>query len=256
MSKAVNALKRATRYLKLFGSGTGLKVFAAENTSRQAREVCVMHPQVRHPITLRTRTSDIDTYDQVLYSGEYDVPGFGDVTTIVDAGANIGLASMFFAHKFPNARIIALEPESSNFELMSRNLNAYPNVTCLKKALWSQSGSVTVFDPGDGAWGFRTESEGAGDTMGKVIGTVECISLPDLLDEFDIDKLDVLKIDIEGSEKEVFDTSSEWIDRVDVIVAELHDRFKRGCSRAFYNATAGFARETHKGENIFTFRNP
>jgi FkbM family methyltransferase len=256
MIEPVTELRKAKRYLRLFGSRMGLKVLAAENSSRSTREVSVTHPSVRHPFILRTRSSDIDTYDQVIYGREYDMPGFGNVSTIVDAGANIGLASVFFAHKFPNARIIALEPESSNFDLLSRNLRAYPNVTCLKKALWNQSGSITVFDPGDGHWGFRTDGDGEPDeTLGKAVGKVDCISLPDLLDQFGIAKLDVLKIDIEGSEKEVFDASANWIDRVDVIVAELHDRFKRGCSRAFYNATAGFAREVHKGENIYAFRN-
>jgi FkbM family methyltransferase len=163
--------------------------------------------------------------------------------------ANIGLASLYFAEKFPEARIIALEPEESNFDLLRRNLAGRANVVCLNMALWSQSGTVTVFDPGDGNWGFRTASESATDT-GWVIGTVDCVTVGDLMREHAIDRVDLLKIDIEGAEKEVFLSAAGWIDRVDAIAIELHDRFKRGCAKAFYDATQSFRHEAHKGESI------
>jgi hypothetical protein len=61
-------------------------------------------------------------------------------------------------------------------------------------------------------------------------------------------------MDIEGSEKEIFEVPAPWIDQVNVIAIELHDRFKRGCSLAFYSATLGFRREFHRGESIFVAR--
>jgi hypothetical protein len=54
--------------------------------------------------------------------------------------------------------------------------------------------------------------------------------------EYTIDKIDVLKIDIEGSEKEVFENSSQWINLVNVFFIELHDRMKDGCAKSFFNA--------------------
>jgi hypothetical protein len=80
------------------------------------------------------------------------------------------------------------------------------------------------------------------------------ISVADLMRSFDLDHIDVLKLDIEGSEKEVFEDSAEWIDRVSAIAIELHDRFKSGCSRAFYAATTGFAHEVTRDEDTFVRR--
>jgi hypothetical protein len=86
------------------------------------------------------------------------------------------------------------------------------------------------------------------------LGSVPCVGVEELLEELGTDRLDLLKIDIEGGEVEVFDAARSWIDRVDVLVAELHDRLRRGCSRAFYTATAGFPHETYRGENVFVWR--
>jgi FkbM family methyltransferase len=247
-------LRRVKRYLKALGSVRGLTVLAHEARTSATHEVSLRDPFLQHPVVLRTRSSDIETFGKVITEREYELQELSFASTIVDAGANIGLASIYFAAKFPNARILALEPESTNFELLTRNVAAYPNVTCLKKALWSESGTVTIFDPGDGSWGFRTARDEHSE--GRVIGSVECINITDLMVEFGLDHIDLLKIDIEGSEREVFNASKDWIDRVDVVVAELHDRFKRGCSQAFFNATADFAHEVRKGENIFMFRSP
>jgi len=60
---------------------------------------------------------------------------------------------------------------------------------------------------------------------------------------FSIDYIDLLKIDIEGSEKEVFE-ACDWQDRLDSIVIELHDRFKPGCSQVVNRALQGFSRTT------------
>jgi FkbM family methyltransferase len=246
-------LRKVKRYVANLGSRSGLSALAWEARSAAMHEVSVKHPSLSHPVTLRTRSSDIDTFAKVIAEGEYDLPPRENVRTIIDAGANIGLATLFFAERFPAARIFALEPESSNFALLLRNVASRPNVTCLKKALWAQSGLIDVYDPGDGNWGFRTG--GQGEPVGKLVDTVDCISVADLMKTYELPRIDVLKIDIEGSEKEVFEAADTWIDKVDLIVVELHDRFKRGCSRAFYNATVAFTHELHRGENIFVFRN-
>jgi FkbM family methyltransferase len=162
---------------------------------------------------------------------------------------------VFFSERFPAAHIIALEPEQSNFDLLRRNVANRRNVTCLKKALWSESGMVTVLDPGQGHWAFRThDGNEPRSSRERVIGRVACVTVTDLMRSYGVDRIDLLKIDIEGAEKEVFESSAPWIDHVDAIAIELHDRFKRGCAKAFYDATAGFDREVHRGENVFVLR--
>lgn len=83
---------------------------------------------------------------------------------IVDAGANIGLTSVFYSNKYPRAKIFAIEPEPSNFELLKKNTASYTNVVRIQAALLRENEPVGFFDPGAGFWGFRTaesESESA-----------------------------------------------------------------------------------------------
>ncbi|GHT40273.1 hypothetical protein FACS189443_0370 [Planctomycetales bacterium] len=60
------------------------------------------------------------------------------------------------------------------------------------------------------------------------------------MQDYNIKNIDVLKIDVEGSEKEIFENSDEWIDFVNVFLIELHDRIKPGCAKAFFNAINRF----------------
>ncbi len=71
-----------------------------------------------------------------------------------------------------------------------------------------------------------------------------------IMSEYGLEKIDLLKIDIEGAEKEVFSETSNWIGLVDSIVVELHERLRGGCNRSFYRGSEGFALEWMQGENI------
>jgi hypothetical protein len=75
------------------------------------------------------------------------------------------------------------------------------------------------------------------------------VTVDALMDSRGLDAIDVLEIDIEGAEKEVFTDASAWIDRVGVLMVELHERMKTGCNRAVYAATGGFATEWVQGPN-------
>lgn len=74
------------------------------------------------------------------------------------------------------------------------------------------------------------------------------------MDEYDLDFIDILKMDIEGSEKNVFENAKDWIDKVGMITVELHDRICMGCSRAFYLASREFTRYEMNGEKINAYR--
>ncbi|WP_169743374.1 FkbM family methyltransferase [Knoellia sinensis] len=172
---------------------------------------------------------------------------------IVDAGANTGLASVYFAERFPDARIIAIEPDDGNFEILERNTQRYgQRIIRVRAALWSTTGVVDLVDPGSGAWAMRVRSAAEDQAIdGKV---VSAITLSDLIREFDIDRISILKVDIEGGESEVFRNPSAWIERVDSIVIELHDRFVPDCSAIFHRATTAFSLRAVKGEDTFVAR--
>jgi FkbM family methyltransferase len=228
----------------------GLLAISAYRLFGHPKEVAIRPPYIRNPVHLRLKTSDEATYVQILLWGQYafDLPFSPRV--IVDAGANVGMASIFFAHKYPGAKIIAMEAEASNFDVLARNVRPYPAIIPIHAALWSRDGEIGVCeaDPASGVsgnWAFVTR-EGPG-------VKVRAMTMPTLMKELQIQAVDLAKIDIEGAEKEVFE-AGDWIKSVRCLMIELHDRFRPGCSEAVNSAAEGFSR-LQRGETTLYLRN-
>src|SRR5262245_15773023 len=67
------------------------------------------------PVTLRTHTSDLLVFEQVLYREEYaPLKGLGEPRLILDCGANVGYTSVYLLNHYPHARLIAIEPDAGN----------------------------------------------------------------------------------------------------------------------------------------------
>jgi len=196
------------------------------------------------PISMRMGTADVETYFQVMLNQEYDFHYPREPKVIVDAGAHIGLSALWFAQRFPDARIFTLELERSNFELLRSNTARHPNIHPLHAAIWPTSGSVAIADATAATWAFNAEP-GTG---------VTALSVPDVMARFDIDRIDLLKLDVEGAERGLLRDSAAWIDHVDMLVAELHDRLVPGCTRALMAATTNFTYEEWRAENILVAR--
>ena len=196
-----------------------------------------VHPSgIQHPVHLRVRTTDPSTYSEILRRGEYDFDLPISPKTIVDAGANIGMASIFFAHKYPSARIAAVEAEPSNFAMLAENVRPYPAIVPIHAALWNRDGEISVCEP--------TSETGAAGKSAFITREgpglrVRAITLPTLLSSLNLQTVDLLKVDIEGAEKEVFEDCT-WMDKVGCLMIELHDRLKAGCSASVASATKGF----------------
>jgi len=210
--------------------------------------VCVPIKPLGRRVRLRLNESDLACVEKVFLQQEYDYPYPIVPKVIVDVGANIGMATLFFAAKYPDARIIALEPEKSNFCLMQENCSSLPNVTLVNAALWSECRQLQVADIGASKWAFSfVPSSGTG------VDSVCGISMVDLLRDYDLKHIDILKMDVEGAERGIFTSdASRWLDKVGMIAIELHDRFFPGCARSFYQALQGheFAQGVH-GEVVF-----
>ncbi len=192
-------------------------------------------PSLGHPIFLRAGTSDVLVFIQIFIDGELDFSMPEEPSSIVDAGANIGLASLYFAQRFPKAKIVALEVDQSNFELLTKNTKGYANITCVRKALWSRQAQLNILNPTDEPWAFRVGE------VARADGTsIAALGVDDLVGQFDGKRIDLLKVDIEGAEKEVFQNGmGTWIDRIGVIAVELHDNIMPGCSKALNEGLAG-----------------
>src|SRR5438876_5565546 len=214
--------------------------------------VSVKPPGCEHAIALRTGTTDIATFEQVFIAREYDLPLHSrDPKFIIDGGANVGCASVFFAQRYPNASIYAIEPENSNYEVLTRNAKHYKNITPIEAAVWNEDTFVEIANPLDEKWSFRVQNSSRNSST-----RIRAVTVSSLMAEAGFDRVDILKLDIEGAEIELLDAKcKEWIDRVDVIVIELHDWIRPGCTASLLKATE----ECHyvqfrKGENTVLIR--
>lgn len=235
---------------RLFGY-EGLLLVSKARLLQRPVEIVTTIAGAKHPIHLRLRTSDVSVLHQVFLINEYERELSRPPRTIVDAGANIGLTAVFYANQYPDAEIIAIEPESSNFALLEKNAAAYPNITCVHAALWDEEKELAVVDPGLGHYGFQTAAVA---TATRPRESVTGVTIPQLMRRYSLSSIDLLKLDIEGAEKEVFEASAPWIDKIGVVVVEMHDRYRTGCSRSTYIATKDFDVEIQNGETVFLLR--
>lgn len=138
---------------------------------------------------------------------------------IIDCGSNIGLAVIYLKKRYPNAEIIAFEPDKGNFELLEKNVlkNSWDKIKIYNKAIWKSEGILS----------FKTEG-----TLGSKIDQtatdentvqVPSVRLKDLL----IRKVDFLKIDIEGAEYEVLKDCADSLSEVENLFIEFHGHFER-----------------------------
>src|SRR5215831_9653168 len=195
---------------------------------------------IAHPLWLREGTSDEDVVLEVFVRNEYRLQLPRSPCTIVDAGANIGCSAVFFAHKYPRARILAVEPEASNYSILRKNIRPYPNIRGVQAALWTADEVLEVVDPGLGHWGIQVQLPNA--ATQRVIGTVQGLSLPRLMSRHKIRFIDLLKMDIEGSEHLLFASRLPWLSLVGSLVMEIHPTLNAGCNNtdAIESALAGY----------------
>lgn len=177
----------------------------------------------------------------------------GQLSVIVDMGSNIGASAVFFCERYSGAKLICVEPDQANGDLLLKNM-AGLNHVLFRGAISSQRGKVALLDPGNGDWGFRT---GAPRSGAAVVAEVDTETVQGLLERWGDGGVPVVaKIDIEGGEADLFSGNCSWMDRFPCIVIELHDWMLpgQGTSRNFLKQVA--AREldfVHRGENIFLF---
>jgi FkbM family methyltransferase len=137
---------------------------------------------------------------------------------ILDCGANIGMATLYFKKTYPNARIIAYEPDKKTFEVLQNNatFNKLTNVSLNEKAIWINNNGVTFDDTNN-----LTSKIG---TQNKATKLIQSQRLFDILTA-EV-KVDFLKLDIEGAELAVIEDCKELLYKVDKMFIEYHSNPK------------------------------
>ena len=205
------------------------------------------------PFAFRPGTSDEPVINSIFKFQEYLSPiqNF-QPKLILDCGGNIGAAAVYFANVYTNAQIYSVEPEKNNFELLKYNSQFYKNIQPVNSALWDKETFIKVEDRGYGEWGFMTFETTEDDPAAMKTTTIS-----KLLKDSGLNEIDLLKVDIEGAEKEVFGAPDvdEWLSKVKILAIELHDRMKRGCSYEFFKAISKYHWFfAFRGENLIFIR--
>lgn len=240
--RRVRFLYRRVRFLRRVGLRHGVPVLLALRSKRPSSGVRV--PGVRTPVYIRTKTIDPITFETIFIQEQYDLklPELRP-KLIIDGGANVGYATLYFALRYPEAKIVAVEPEEGNYDLLVRNTSSCPNVIPVRAALWHTQTVLEIADSEAETNAYQVREPGRSSRR-----AVRAVTVPELVDLADAEHVDLLKLDIEGAEKELFAEGYEgWLGRVGVIVIELHDWLRPGSGQPFRRAASryGFKRRQH-----------
>lgn len=206
-------------------------------------------------ILLRNDPYDTQIFTQIFIRDELNIQLDEAPDVIIDGGANIGLATLYLKTRYPDATVIAIEPERSNFELLVENTRGYNDVFCLNNGIWNRNCRLRIVDNGDGNASFTTTELGDDETATEVI---DAITISDVISRFHLDRLNLVKLDIEGSEKAVFEANhEEWLSKTDHVIVEIHPHLHPDCEMT---VTSAFARDfvaTRSGEySVFSRKRP
>jgi FkbM family methyltransferase len=204
------------------------------------------------PLKCRAGSSDIDVFRQIYVHREYRcLDHIAEPGLIVDCGANVGFSAVYFLTRYPNARLIAIEPDAGNHAQLVENLKPFANRTeAILAAVWPSAKELVFTDFRDGReWSRSVREPVPGET-----GTVPAIDIPAILARSGADRIPLLKIDIEGAEAPLFaENSDAWLGKVDNLVVELHDE---NCIRIFREAIAPFGFEVTECEELTVCTKP
>jgi FkbM family methyltransferase len=265
-------LRDLMRLVQSFGIRRGAlaySTFAAERLfprtdARRLRAIEL--PGVSKPLWIRAGTSDWQVMTQIYVDREYDTSLWpvqdealavryeailrdGGVPVIVDCGANVGLSAAWYAEKFPRARIYAVEPEADNFAILSRNAALFGAIVPIRAAVSDHKTRMSLHNETDAPWAWATKEDAAS-------GEVDTVTIPEILAREPGGALLIVKIDIEGSEAELFRSNLGWVEEASLVVLELHDWLFtwRGAGHAVFSSLTSHRRDyLQRGEKMFSF---
>ena len=180
-------------------------------------------------------------YAQALADGKRPI--------IVDCGANVGYASIWFALKYPGAIVYAVEPEPQNFAVLESNVGPYENIVPIKAGVSDRETRLTLRSPDGASWSWQTVEDDAR-------GDVEAVTIDGVLARRPDGIPLIVKVDIEGHEAQLFRSNLEWTAKTPLIMFEMHDWLFpwRGTGYAILRSLTQRPRDfLMQGETIFSF---
>lgn len=223
------AFIREYRPYMSFGSVLRLRDYESRSARGRQVEGQILELRMKSPIqgkvSLREVGSDILTFDEVIKRQVYrDVSRLERCDTVIDLGANIGLASLYFASRYPSCQLFAVEPNPGTHRLLTANLCElvkHGRARILKAAVW---GSERTLVPDGSEAPEHYSAFSLKETNSEDSAEENMIGLPihKIIEASGFTKIDLLKVDIEGAEVELFKGDVGWLGRVNSIAIEFH----------------------------------
>ena len=183
-------------------------------------------PILGRTVYFRKKTKDRETFKEIFNKNIYNIKIPIIPSLIIDAGSNTGFASLFFKLKYPKSKIIILEIESDNVRMIKKNLKNFTDTDIIQKGLYNKKAFFKIEDPYHATNSFVIKEVSATESY-----DIESITIDEILLSKNADTIDILKIDIEGAEKELFkENYQNWLPKVKIIMIETHDRMIPKCS--------------------------
>lgn len=238
-------LKSINNHIKKIGFAQTLSYLFQRFYLKKGELIRLKVPGLKLPLYLRNRYYDTHIFHQIFIREEVDFYYDSKVKIIMDCGANIGLASLYFLRKFPDAEIISIEPEFLNFNLLKTNTQAYKNIKVLHSAVWFENKNLKIIDNGEGEASYITSETGSL----KSIEEVKAFTINEIMLMNNLKFIDLLKMDIEGSEYEIFNNDvSEWLNKSNMIAVEIHEYLKPGVTEIIHSKMKTEYNKFMKGE--------
>lgn len=182
-----------------------------------SKRILVKAKGIEQSILVRMNNCDLPLLADVLCTDECEVDLPWRPKSVLDLGANIGLTAIKLKRQFPEAMLIAVEPDAETAEVCRTNLAHLPTTTLRRGVIGFGGGAMRCVNPEEPAICFRFE------TCAKdAPGAVPVISIAEILDQYRCPAPVFIKMDIEGAEVECFKNADSWLPAVKAILVEPH----------------------------------
>jgi len=236
--RRLRALSATYRFLGLRGAVLFWSQLHGLPYGRSAGSYTLRAKDSTYPVACRAGSSDGDAFRSVFVAQAYAcIDTTEDVRLIIDCGANVGYASAYLLTRHPQAEVLAVEPDASNYAALQLNMAPYGDrIKAVRAAVWSHPGTLAIEESSyrDGReWSKQVREARPGEPDG-----LPAVTVAGLLAESGHERISILKVDIEGAEAVVFAEGYEaWLPQVDNLLIELHDDSAFGdCTSIFEHA--------------------
>ncbi len=250
MKPILKRINQQVRILKKVGLASYFRYIFSKKGSKNRLGVA------GYDVVVRKGTPDLRVAISCLH-GEFDILKHlfpADYNgTIVDAGGYIGTATLALKKLFPNAKVIVIEPSEDNLLVLRENLKDISGVEIVHGALVGTSEkSIQLNNRGTGEWGFTVVSVPKDKPNPAPLHSTPAYRLSDLVS--DDEEIGLLKLDIEGGELNLLENDVNSLHKIEVVLAELHDRIVPGCVQKYFEFSENRIIVKDKGEKYLSIR--